>query len=187
MMAQDCKNGAVSGSLNSQCGGRPRSHFSPATAPCVSHSVNYLWQTIRKCFFPLRYDPFLPIFLHQAGNGLPYLRPPSPSLLSSRLIHAVAPKHNTLSHWASPTGETCTDSAALSSTVQERSRQTAGWGKKNCGPLLWRQHSLRTKPFPVLDGLISHLGTLYIPGGRRAVPSFSKKCRMTILLFTRRA
>lgn len=142
MMAQDCKNGAVSGSLNSQCGGRPRSHFSPATAPCVSHSVNYLWQTIRKCFFPLHYDPFLPIFLHQAGNGLPHLRPPSPSLLSSRLIHAVAPKHNTLSHWASPTGETCTDSAALSSTLQERSRQTAGWGKKT----LWAIIMTPTQP-----------------------------------------
>lgn len=138
MMAQDCKNGAVSGSLNIQCGGRPRSHFSPATAPCVSHSVNYLWQTIRKFFFPSTMTDFCPFSFTKQETGewercLPYLRPPSPLLLSSCLIHAVAPKHNTLSQWASPTVETCMDSAALSSNLQESSRKTAGWGKKTVG------------------------------------------------------
>lgn len=35
---------------NSQRDGRPRSHFSPATALCVSNTLNYLWQTTSKCF-----------------------------------------------------------------------------------------------------------------------------------------
>lgn len=131
MMARECKNGAVSGSLNSQCGGRPRSHFSPATAPCVSHSVNDSWPTITKCFFPSTMTDFCPFSSTKQETGewercLPYLRPPSPSLSSSGLIHAVAPKHNTLSHRAGPTVETCTGSAALSCNLQESSRNTAG-------------------------------------------------------------
>lgn len=63
------------------------------------------------------------------GRCLPNLHPQSPSLSGSRLIHAVAPKHNTLSDWASLTVETCTDSVTLSSNLQETSRQTACWEK----------------------------------------------------------
>lgn len=89
-------------------------------------------------FFPSTMTDFCPFSFSKQETGewewcLPYLCPPSPSLLSSGLIHAVAPKHNTLSHWASPTVETCTDSAALSSNLQESSRKTAGWGNKPVG------------------------------------------------------
>lgn len=61
---------------------------------------------------------------------LPNLHPQSPSLSGGRLIHAAALKHNTLSHWASLTVETCSNSVALSSNLQETSRQTARWERK---------------------------------------------------------
>lgn len=125
----------VGGSLHSPCVGLPHFHFSPATAPYASHSVNYLWQTTRKCFLSSIITDFCPFsFTEQEMDKwelcLSNLHPQSPSLSGSCLIHAVTPKHNTLSHWASLTVETCTDSVALSSHLQETNRQTACWEKK---------------------------------------------------------
>lgn len=135
-------------------------------------------------FFPSIITDFQPFsFTEQEMDEwercLPNLHPQSPSLSGSRLIHAVAPKHNTLSHWASLTVETCMDRVALSSNLQETSRQTACLEKRKkkqkCGPLLWRQHRLWTKLFSELDGLISHLCTLYIQARGGVAPSFYKE------------
>lgn len=136
----------------------------PFTQLFVAKHQNMFFSSIITLFCPFS---FTGQEMDEWGRCLPNLHPHSPSLSGSRLIHAVAPKHNRLSDWASLTVETCTDSVALSSNLQETSRQTACWEKTKLWAIImtptqavdenrflnWMDSSLTCAPFTFKPGV----------------------------------